>query len=189
MAYVLSGRKCGTVRFEPGSGTIQKESISKSSKMTSNAIESGGNIEDHVYRNPEQMQINGVVVGGMDAAAVLENMWKQRDLVTYAGRFRKSDLIIISLKLDADKGNRDGCTFSATLQKATIVSSSYAEIGGVKLMSSQDGAVGIRSNGLATAARESVTSSAYADYVGSYNRQSNNGPNARKTASYNGVGG
>ena len=189
MAYVLSGRKCGTVRFEPDSGTVQKESLTKSSKMTSNAIENGSNIEDHVYRNPEQMQISGVVVGGMDAAAALEDMWSQRDLITYAGRFRESNLIITSLKLDVDKGNRDGCTFSATLQKVTIASSSYVEIGGVGLMSSQDGAAGIKSNGMVTTSGETVTAGAYADYVSSYSRQSNNGPNARKTTSYNGMGG
>lgn len=189
MAYVLSGRKCGTVRFEPDSGTVQKESLTKSSKMTSNAIENGSNIEDHVYKNPEQMQISGVVVGGMDAATALENMWEQRDLVTYVGRFRRSNLIITNLKMDVDKGNRDGCLFSATLQKVVIVSSSYVEISGIRLMSSQDGIAGIKSRGLATTSSENVTASAYADYVSSYNRQSNNGPNARKTASYNGAGG
>lgn len=189
MAYVLTGRKCGTVRFEPDSGTVQKEGMTRSSKMTSNAIENGSSIEDHVYKNPEQMQINGVVVGGMEGAYALENMWRQRDLVTYAGRFRVSDLVITSLKLDADKGNRDGCAFSATLQKVTIASSSYVEIRGIRLMSSQDGAGGIKSCGLSTTLSETITESAYADYVSSYGRQSNNGPNARKTASYNGVGG
>ena len=188
MAYVLSGRKCGAVRFEPDSGTVQKESMTKSSKMTSNAIENGSSIEDHVYKNPEQMQINGVVVGGMETAEALENMWRQRDLITYVGRFRESNLIIISLKMDADKGNRDGCAFSATLQKVTIASSNYIEIGGIRLMSNQDGVAGIKSSGLITTSRETVTEGAYADYVSSYSRQSNNGPNVRKTASYNGMG-
>lgn len=189
MAYVLSGRKCGTVRFEPDSGTVQKESMTKSSKMTSNAIENGSSIEDHVYKSPEQMQISGVVVGGMDGAEALENMWRQRDLITYVGKFRESNLIITNLKLDADKGNRNGCAFSATLQKVTIASSSYVEIGGIRLMSSQDGIAGIKSGGLSTTSSETVTANAYADYVSSYSRQSNNGPNARKTASYNGMGG
>lgn len=187
MAYVLSGRKCGTVRFEPDSGTVQKESSTKSSKMTSNAIENGSTIEDHVYRNPEQMQITGIIIGGMDGKNALEDMWKQRDLISYIGRFRESNLVITNLKLDADKGNRDGCAFSATLQKVTIASSSYAEVSGIKLMSSQDGIGGIKSGGLSTALSENITANAYADYVSSYNRQSNNGPNARKTASYNGM--
>ena len=189
MAYILSGRKCGAVRFEPDSGTVQKEGITRSSKMTSNAIETGSTIEDHVYRNPEQMQVSGLAVGGMGAAAALENMWRQRDLVTYTGKLRESNLVITSLKIDTDKGNREGCSFSATLQKVTIASSSYVEIGGVMLMSGQDGVSGTKSNGMVTTQKEGVTAKAYMDYVSSYGRQSNNGPKARKTESYSGTGG
>ena len=46
----------------PKTGTITQETVTKSSKMTSNAIEGGSSIEDHVYLNPEQIQIVGVVV-------------------------------------------------------------------------------------------------------------------------------
>lgn len=188
MAYILSGRKGGAVRFEPDSGTIQKESVTGSSKVTSNAIEAGSTIEDHVYTNPEQMQVSGILIGGMESASVLEGMWKQRDLVAYTGKFRQSDLVITSLKLDTDKGNKEGCSFSATLQKVTVASSSYVDISGIKLMSSQDGVRGTKSSGMVTPQKEGVTAKAYMDYVDSYSRQSNNGPNARKTASYNGMG-
>ncbi len=187
MAYILSGRKCGAVRFDPDSGTVQKESITRTSKMTSNAVESGGTIEDHVHKNPEQMQISGIIVGGMEGASALENMWKQRDLVSYTGRMHESNLVITSLKFDTDKGNKEGCAFSASLQKVTIASSSYVDISGFRLMSSQDGASGVKADGMATTRGESVTANAYVQYVNSYNRQSNNGPNARKTASYDGV--
>lgn len=156
--------------------------------MTSNAVEDGGTIEDHVYKNPVQMQISGIIVGGMEGAAALENMWRQRDLVSYTGRMHESNMVITSLKLDTDKGNRDGCAFSASLQKVTLASSSYVDISGFRLMSSQDGATGIKSKGMSTTASESVSENAYVKYVNSYNRQSNNGPNARKTASYNGIG-
>lgn len=188
MAYVLEGRKCGTVRFEPDSGTIQKESAAKSSKMTSNAIETGSTIEDHVYRNPEQIQLNGVIIGGMDGYNILNSMWKQRDIVTYIGRLRENNLIITNIKFDVDKSNRDGCIFSATLQKANIVSSAYADIGIVQTMSMQDGVTGVKAEGMKTTVHAGIMSSAYAKYTESYNRQSNNGPNARRTASYNGLG-
>ena len=39
MAYKITGRKSGTVTFQPGTGTITQETMTKSSKMTSNAIE------------------------------------------------------------------------------------------------------------------------------------------------------
>lgn len=185
MAYVLEGKKCGAVRFEPDSGTVQKESATKSSKITSNAIETGSTIEDHVYKNPEQLQINGVIVGGMSGYSALNNMWKQRDIVTYTGKFRETNLIITNLKFDADKGNRDGCAFSATFQKANIASSTYADINLV--MSSQDNVTGVKSDGMKTTASVNVMDNAYAKYVESYNIQSNNGPDARKTASYSGL--
>ena len=39
MAYTITGRKCGTVRFEPKTvGNIQTEQVSMSSKVTSNPI-------------------------------------------------------------------------------------------------------------------------------------------------------
>ena len=51
MAYTITGRKCGTVRFEPETvGNIQTEQVSMSSKVTSNPIESGGDINDHVIK-------------------------------------------------------------------------------------------------------------------------------------------
>ena len=62
MAYRLSGKKSGAISFLPATGTITQETMTKSSKMTSNAIEGGSSIEDHVYLNPEQFQIVGVVV-------------------------------------------------------------------------------------------------------------------------------
>lgn len=188
MAYVLEGKKCGAVRFRPDSGTIQKESATKTSKMTSNAIETGSTIEDHVYKNPEQIQLSGIIIGGMDGYTTLYNMWKQRDIITYTGRLRETNLIITNLKSDLDKSNRDGCAFSITLQKANIVSSSYADISSFLTMSNQDGAAGIKSEGMKTTSNNSITESAYVKYVESYSTQSNNGPNARKTASYDGLG-
>lgn len=187
MAYVLEGRKCGAVRFRPDSGTIQKESTTKSSKMTSNAIETGSTIEDHVYKNPEQIQLSGIIIGGMAEKDILNNMWKQMDIITYTGRLRETNLIITNVKFDLDKSNRDGCAFTVTLQKANIASSGYTDISSFLTMSKQDGAAGIKSEGIKTTSNSSITESAYMKYVESYSTQSNNGPNARKTASYDGL--
>lgn len=188
MAYVLEGKKCGAVRFLPDSGTVQKESTTKSSKMTSNAIETGSTIEDHVYKNPEQLQLSGIIIGGTSGKDILNNMWKQRDIITYTGRIRETNLIITNIKFDLDKSNRDGCAFTITLQKANIASSSYADISGFLSMGNQDGVTGVKVEGMKTTSNSRITESAYMKYVESYGTQSNNGPNARKAASYDGLG-
>ena len=95
MAYRLFGKKSGAISFLPATGTITQETMTKSSKMTSNAIEGGSSIEDHVYLNPEQFQIVGVVVKNHSAfRSRLEAMWKNRDLVTYVGKFRVENYVI-----------------------------------------------------------------------------------------------
>lgn len=88
MAYRLSGQKTGVIRFEPDTGTINKESETMSSTMTSYALETGSTVSDHVFKNPEQMQISGVLVGGLDEMERLKSMWRNRDLITYEGRIR-----------------------------------------------------------------------------------------------------
>ena len=188
MAYSLSGKKSGAISFLPATGTITQETMTKSSKMTSNAIEGGSSIEDHVYLNPEQFQIVGVVVKNHSAfRSRLKAMWKNRDLVTYVGKFRVENYVIISLQMKNDSGNRDGFSFTATLQKANIVSGAYVEIGQEPLMSKQDSAKTVSSAGLKTTVSKQISQSAYAAYVSSYNGKSSSGPTQRKTASYNGV--
>lgn len=68
MAYVLRGRKGGTVRFIPlENGVIEKESESYSSSVTSNPVEDGADIDDHVNNAAGTLNISGTIVGG-DAA-------------------------------------------------------------------------------------------------------------------------
>ena len=199
MSYRLTGKKSGTVSFEPKTGTITQETVTKSSKMTSNAIEGGSSIEDHVYLNPEQIQIVGVVVKNYSSfQSRLESMWKNRDLVTYVGKFRVSNYVITNLQLKNDASNKKGFSFTATLQKANIVSGSYVEIGQKQLMSQEDKSKGGESKapeaaketkaaGLKTTVSKQISQSAYAAYVNSYNGKSSSGPTQRKTASHNGV--
>ncbi len=187
MAYRLSGQKAGTARFEPDTGTVNKESETMSSKMTAYALETGATVSDHVFKNPEQIQISGVLVDGMDGMETLKNMWRSRDIVSYEGRIHASDMVVINLQDTTSAGNAKGCSFTATLQKASMVSSTYVEITGNIPMSQMDGQKGTKNAGRKTVASQSVSSNAYAAYVSSYDGKSSNGPNQRKTASYNGV--
>ena len=64
MAYTLTGRKSGTVRFNPmQTGVVEKESESYSSTVTSNPIENGSTINDHVNNASGTLNISGVIRG------------------------------------------------------------------------------------------------------------------------------
>lgn len=68
MAYTITGRKSGSVRFEPDTiGNIQSEAVSMSSKVTSNPIENGADINDHVVKDPVKFSISGTIIGGQVA--------------------------------------------------------------------------------------------------------------------------
>ena len=139
MAYTITGRKCGTVRFEPETvGNIQTEQVSMSSKVTSNPIESGGDINDHVIKDPMKFTISGVIIGGQQAQSTLQNMRERRDIVSYTGRNRVSNLVITSLTFDASAKNAKGCSFKATFQQVNISSAEVVEVGAYPTMTQQD---------------------------------------------------
>lgn len=188
MAYTLKGKKCGTVRFAPTGGTVTKESLNKTSKVTSNPVEQGADINDHVVTNPAQLSLTGVVVGGQSAADRLDAMWKKGDLITYAGRNRIDSLVITSLKMDSDAKNKNGFSFSLTFQRVNISSSEYVALGEKPLMSQQDGG-GLKNDGLKTVSENTISSGAYKDYVDSYNNKpaSSSGPASRQSPSYSGI--
>ena len=49
MAYTITGEKCGTVRLDAEkTGVVVTESVQRSSKVTSNPVEKGSDINDHV---------------------------------------------------------------------------------------------------------------------------------------------
>lgn len=193
MGYRITGEKCGSIRFEPDTGTINKEGITMSSKMTENAIEDGSSINDHVIKSSEQFPIGGILVGGNADADRLTRMWKERDLLTYSGRVRGNNLIITNLSITSEHKNAGGCSFTATLQKANITTSAYIEMG--ETLMSQDDArektgnktAATKNAGMTTTVSEAITGNAYTSYVNSYNGKSSGGPSSRKTACYDGV--
>ena len=94
MAYTITGRKSGSVRFEPDTiGNIQSEAVSMSSKVTSNPIENGADINDHVVKDPVKFSISGTIIGGQQGQQTLQTMRDRRDIVTYTGRVRIANLV------------------------------------------------------------------------------------------------
>ena len=87
MAYTLTGEKCGTVRLDPSTtGLVVTESVQRSSKVTTNPIESGSDINDHVVNDPIKFTLTGIKINGDGQAAILRRMWKENDILEYVGR-------------------------------------------------------------------------------------------------------
>lgn len=206
MAYTLTGKKCGVVRLDPRqTGIVTAESAQYSSKATSNPIENGSDINDHVVTDPVKYTLTGITIGGDSSAATLRKMWRERDILDYIGQGRVSNCVITNLKLDISAKNKTGVGFTIQLQVVNITSAGYVA-SGEQLMSAQDADTGestapmngtaqssgtnqkkaTTADGLKTTTSQSISSSAYAQYVQSYASKpdSSGGPSSRKRTSF-----
>lgn len=139
MAYTLKGSNGSVVRFIPfQSGVVEKESESYSSTVTSNPIENGAEINDHVNNGAGTLSLSGTIVGGESAINALKAMRNARELVTYTGVTRMSNLVFTSLKFDRSHEIKNGAEFSATLKQ--ILNSTIEAIAedAIESMLSQD---------------------------------------------------
>lgn len=196
MAYTLSG-SCGTVRLDARTtGVVINESVQRTSKVTSNPVEQGSDINDHVVNDPIKFTITGVTINGDGQAALMRRMWNQKDILTYTGRNRISNCVITSLSTSTDAKNANGAKFTMQLQVVNLASSDYVEMG-EQLMSAQDAGTSTSASstnqtkatgaeGLKSTVGETISSSAYSAYVKSYQNKpaSSRGPNARNAAAF-----
>ena len=136
MAYTITGEKCGTVRLDAEkTGVVVTESVQRSSKVTSNPVEKGSDINDHVINDPVVFSITGVFLDE-DQSDILERMWKEKDVVEYTGRTRISDCVITSFKSDISADNKNGSKFTVSLKVINRVSAEYVA-SGEQMMSAQ----------------------------------------------------
>lgn len=195
MAYTLTGRKSGTIRFEPRStGTIEKESESYSSSVTSNPVENGGEINDHVNNAAGSLNISGTIIGGDGAINALKAMRDKRELITYIGVTRMTNLVFTSLKFDRSYKNKDGAAFSATLKQVQTISADYVPIDAAVSMTSQDAGrssdqqlARTANYGLTVIAIQTVSSSSAERYDAAYRQVSSSAPLTRQTGAYAGL--
>ena len=195
MAYTLTGRKSGTIRFEPRStGVVEKESESYSSSVTSNPVEDGGEINDHVNNAAGTLNISGTIIGGDGAINALKAMRAKRELITYIGVTRMSNLVFTSLKFDRSHKNKNGASFSATLRQVQTAASEFVPMdAAVSMIRQDDGKSSDRhlaktSNyGLTVISIQTVSSSSADRYGEAYKRTSSSAPLTRQTGSYAGL--
>ncbi len=195
MAYTLTGRKGGTVRFEPmQNGLIDKESESYSSSVTSNPIENGAEINDHVNNAAGTLNLSGVIIGGESAINALKAMRDSRDILTYTGVTRMGNLVFTSLKFDRTYKNRNGATFSATLKQIQNGTTEYVSMNTVEPMTNQDSGKSSNkqlsktaSTGMKTIAVQSVSSASASRKKAAYKGSSNLSPLTRATVAYSGL--
>ena len=195
MAYTLTGKKSGTVRFESHStGVVEKESESYSSSVTSNPIEEGAELNDHVNNAAGTISISGTIIGGDVAVNALKAIRAKRELITYLGVTRLSNLVFTSLKFERSYKNRNGVAFSATLQQVQTAASEFVPMGTELSITSQDAGksadrqLAKTSNyGLTVVAIQTVSSSSAERYDAVYKQPSSSAPLMRRTGGYAGL--
>ena len=92
--YSISG-SAGTAVFL----SVTTESKTLSADVTSNAVESGGEVNDHAVAKPVKLDVTGVVSEAGRLA--LEALQAARSLVTYQGKDSLNGCVITSLKLSS----------------------------------------------------------------------------------------
>ena len=195
MAYTLTGRRGGTVRFVPlQNGVVEKESESYSSAVTSNPIENGSSINDHVNNEAGTFSISGTIIGGEGAVNALKAMRDARDILTYAGVSRVTNLVFTSLKFDRSSKNKNGASFSATFKRIQTTVPEYVPMGESLPMTSQDMGKSddpqlakTANAGMNTVYLQSVSTESQERYAAAYPQPSSSAPLTRVTGSYSGL--
>lgn len=195
MAYTLKGQKGGTVRFMPfQNGLVEKESESYSSSVTSNPIENGSDINDHVNNDAGTFSISGTIIGGESAVNALKAMRDSRDILTYTGVSRITNLVFTSLKFDRSYKNKNGASFSASFKRVQTTSPEYVPMGESLPMTSQDAGKSddtqlakTANAGMTTVSLQSVSSASLERHGAAYTQLSSPAPLMRITGGYNGL--
>jgi hypothetical protein len=94
-----------------------------SSTVSSRPIETGVNITDHVFPQPETLRISGMVVGddAKDRLEKLKSFWKGGQLLRYIGRVILPNVVIERFNDSYDNSISNGFRFNMTLKQVIIV--------------------------------------------------------------------
>lgn len=109
---------------------VESENPEYSNEITSNSVELGTDIADHVRQNPISFSISGVVTGE-NAAEAIARLRKYRNdgtVLRYIGRNVVDNLVIEKLSTTHDNSIRNGFTFDISLKHVRIAKGQQIEI-------------------------------------------------------------
>ncbi len=109
---------------------VESENPEYSNDITSNPVEQGTDITDHVRQNPISFSISGVVTGEKAAETIARLRKYQNDgaMLRYVGRNAVDNLIIEKLSTTHDNSIRNGFTFDISLKHVRIAKGQQTEI-------------------------------------------------------------
>lgn len=116
----------GDVEFS----VVESENPEYSNEVTSNPVELGTDIVDHVRQKPISHSIKGIVTGekAAESIAKLRRYLNDGIILRYVGRNVIDNLVIESLSTTHDKSIRNGFSFQITLKHVRIAKSQMMEI-------------------------------------------------------------
>lgn len=134
MTAIISGR--GTSRLDTIElDAIVSESHNFSSTATSFPIESGAVISDHIFNNPEEITISGIVSNSplytqvddgrtQDAFNRLVEIFENKELITVVTGLKVyTSMSLANLTVPRDQGTGQALRFNATLRKVNVLGS------------------------------------------------------------------
>lgn len=119
-------------------GVVKTEDVTYKNKVTSNPVETGSSVNDHVFIENNGFSITATVIDGT-LRDILMNMRDNRDLLKYRGIESFDDIVITSLKMTPSAQNETGFELAMSFQKIEFVTAQKVKIN--KSMAKADEAV------------------------------------------------
>lgn len=109
---------------------VSSEDLSHDADVTTNSVEKGQDIADHVKAKAPSISISGLITGS-DAPSKLQKlkkMQKDGELIKYVGRTMYNNMVIEKLHTSHAVGVHGGYTFSINLVNVRIAESQLVEV-------------------------------------------------------------
>lgn len=109
---------------------VVEETVNFKNTITTNPVESGESITDHVENQPIKIVLNGLVVGQYAAQQyeILVGYWKNKNVLKYTGRSVVENCVIESFPKTTNKDVGNGFEFNLTLTQIKVATKETIQI-------------------------------------------------------------